>query len=626
MIKFKCASCDKAYQLPDNAAGRKARCKACGEAMVVPDAPDELFDDGTPAGDDLTALYGNSDSAGAIDHVVAAEDPIAFNPDVGFQHEPKQHRSSGPPKVFILAGAGGALALIVIVVVIVIVMGGDGKDADDNSDALAFDPNAAAPSGRVPTPSNGNTSDPDTPGDTDPEPPVIEPAATDPRLVPPDDESLAKWTTPVDSSATKRVAFRGLDFRVPEDWHVQFSTAEALLNAELLPGDAPPEPMRKYSDVKVLSFGVKAFTTITIRVTPRPEQGLWPPMYGVDRTTGEMLLCADLIAFSRTNNRFLTSPNGKMLNRLKNILHEDPLRHKRSVAYELLEPQAFYVHRDLVDEVEFGELFGGYRFVRISGLDLLGDYRTVSYFGYVGDLLVTAQIQFQSDMPGNLKPAEKVLRSAALLSSKDAKQLTTDDTTFQTWLKSKAIVFSEDAAPLDTQAGGPIASTDPDDTTPQTPSNPLGTPAINQSDVSPNGKPFAMDFPSDLNVISVTRTSVRTSPHADGTWLSMEVHKLAGLDRRESSPIASDRSTVLLRGRRIAMPAGVEVSDLATDHFTAKRLLYPKTAGAETRRVEYVIKDGPYLISVLGRFPVNDEARLAMLDEAAKSVQPIEGD
>lgn len=104
----------------------------------------------------------------------------------------------------------------------------------------------------------------------------------------------------------------------------------------------------------------------------------------------------------------------------------------------------------------------------------------------------------------------------------------------------------------------------------------------------------------------------------------MEVHKLAGLDRRAESVVSEDGSTVLLRGRRIVVPAGVEISEIVSDRYTIKRLLYPVQTGSDIRRVEYVIKDGPYLISVLGRYPASDAARLIMLDDAAKSVQPLE--
>lgn len=364
MIKFKCGSCDKAYQLPDNAAGRKARCKACGEAMVVPDAPDDLFDDSASAGDDLTSLYSSADSAEPIEPAAAGEEPLVFNPDIGFKHDPKEHRSAGLPKIYVFAGGGGALALIILVVVIAIVMSGGDKDEDGKADALAFDPNVAAPAGRV-NPSSGNTS-----GESDPESPVGEPEVSDPD---------------------------GSDSEPP----IIFDLEDT--------GDSDP---------------------------PVEE----PPV-------------------------------------------EDP---------------------PVEEPVEEGD---------------------------------------------------------------DALSVT-----------------------------------------------------------APNSSSYAIVLPEGLELISKTRVAVRTSTHADGTWLSMEVHKLAGLDRREVSPVSADGSTVLLRGQRIAMPEGVEVSDLATDLYTAKRLLYPIKPGDKTRRVEYVIKDGPYLISVLGRFPVNDDARLAMLDEAAKSVQPIEGD
>ena len=67
--------------------------------------------------------------------------------------------------------------------------------------------------------------------------------------------------------------------------------------------------------------------------------------------------------------------------------------------------------------------------------------------------------------------------------------------------------------------------------------------------------------------------------------LSMEVHKLSGLDRRAATPVAEDGSTVLIRGRRVAMPAGVVVSEITSDRYTLTRLLYPKQTGEALRRV-----------------------------------------
>lgn len=46
MLKASCESCGKSYQVPDDKAGRKFRCKACGEGIVkVPDAHTDDFDD-----------------------------------------------------------------------------------------------------------------------------------------------------------------------------------------------------------------------------------------------------------------------------------------------------------------------------------------------------------------------------------------------------------------------------------------------------------------------------------------------------------------------------------------------------------------------------------------------------
>lgn len=36
MIKFKCGKCDHQYQVPENYAGRKVRCKSCKAACVIP--------------------------------------------------------------------------------------------------------------------------------------------------------------------------------------------------------------------------------------------------------------------------------------------------------------------------------------------------------------------------------------------------------------------------------------------------------------------------------------------------------------------------------------------------------------------------------------------------------------
>lgn len=378
MIHVTCASCSKEYKLPDNAAGRKARCKACGEAMVVPEAPDDLFDDGTPAGDDLTALYKSGHGSKIIDQSEAGAAPLAFDPEAVFQHQPKA-KTWEPSFKLIYGGAAVVIGLVIVgAVVLLIVLTSDRGDKADGPDGLAFDTTASVPSTGAATP----------PADIKPD--------TDPN------DTQDPTTDPG-------------------------------------PGDSE-----------------------------LPLTGSDPA--GNDETAG------------------LTPP----------------------------------VTVDPIDEPDTGTETG---------------------------------TQTDSEDPG------------------------------------------EGADPEADVLGNLLA---------------------------PTSSAYAIELPEDLELISQTRVAIRTAPLADGTWVSMEVHKLAGLDRREASAVAEDGSTVLIRGQRVAMPAGVEVSEIASDRYTLHRLLYPVQQGEDLRRVVYVVKDGPYLISVLGRYPAADEARLAMLDAVAKSVQPNE--
>lgn len=375
MIHVTCSSCGKQYKLPDNAAGRKARCKACNTAMVVPDAPDDLFDDSTSAGDDLTALYANKEDTSSVVEPASAEgDPLAFNPAASFQQSEPLRTPSLPPMKLLIGVGAGMLGLIVVVVVVVVVMlsGGDDAAEQARNDSLALNLNTAVPS----------TGSPDTDA---PETPTFE------------------WNQPGN--------------------------------------DTPSQPVPDSN----------------------PDTGTDPA--GSDGTT---------------------------------------------------------------------------------------------------------------ESPG------------------------------------------------DDPANEPSDSDEPVADTPLPESPVVGQPAT-PSLLTPTSSDYGIILPEGLSLISQTRVAIRTAPHEDGTWLSMEVHKLAGLDRRQATALADDGTSVLVRGRRVAVPADAELSDVVSDYFTAKRLLYPKQPGEALRRVAYVIKDGPYLISVLGRYPAGDEARLALLDEAAKSVQPVEG-
>lgn len=136
----------------------------------------------------------------------------------------------------------------------------------------------------------------------------------------------------------------------------------------------------------------------------------------------------------------------------------------------------------------------------------------------------------------------------------------------------------------------------------------------------PTNSDYAIALPPDYEVISQTRVALRTRPMADGRWLSMEVHRLSGLDRRAAAPVDAEGDTVLMRGRRVPIPEGAVLSELSSDAFTIHRLLYPEPDGDGPREVAYVMKDGPYLITVRGRFVPGEADQLEALDAAAKSV------
>lgn len=434
MIKFKCPSCDKQYQLPDNAAGRKARCKACGEAMVVPEAPDELFADDAPAGDDLSSLYSDSDSAGPIDHIAAEESPMAFNPETSFQQGVSKPKAVMPPlpMKLILAGAGGAVALIVIVVVAIVMMSGKGgQDQNDANDGLAFNTGGESTTAQPANPFGSSTrpgvsaadtgteaTDPDTASpdpsegtdttepEVDIEPVEVEPIEVEPVepeplgpaialedspyykalvdrhnknaedfevLLPPSDAELVDWTLPertvgTDNTLNESYSFNHMNLKIPawEYWQVNTPVLGNSNRNGLVTRFASP----KGQDI----VGIKAF--------PRPEGALDWPVVAL-RTGGSELSQLD---------------------------EANSIMWARDVPGDL-------VLRDNV-KVEYGLLFGGYRFVRIEHEqpiklnDAVG--RKVEYIGYLGDLLHTFAIR---DHPEGVEMAvlEEMIRSARLM-------------------------------------------------------------------------------------------------------------------------------------------------------------------------------------------------------------------
>ncbi len=560
MIQTKCASCGKAYQLPDEAAGKKAKCKACGAVMAIPAS--------------------------------AADDPLGLG--------------------------GGAVGLAVVVIVAVVLMGG--SDADKKK--VDSTPGGLALSGGT-VPSNASTTNPfgTTPTDVtdvDEEAEFLQELAVrfDADVIKlPEDKELSAWTAPVqsptDEASVKLVAYRGLDFQVPAKWEVSYSKGKDVFEAEM--EDGVPRRVRElYEQTSVLNFVPAEATKVSVRVAPRPTKQNWPPLYWVEETRGEMVLGTEIAEYAETNEPESGLPNATFIERLRSILNDDPQAAERPVGFAWAEPEAFFVNRKKIKDVTFGEMFAGYRFARLSGADLGDDTAGVTYVGYVGDLLVTLQIQYPKDKPASLDEVERVIRSARLLSESDAEELTQEDTAYQKWLRESKLklAFLKSTAPISDGVAVVDVTNDP-----RAPL-PAGV-------VAPLGKGYGLIVPASMKIVSNTRTAVRTQPLDDGSWLTMEVHKLTGWDRRQDSPIDTAKGTILLRGFSVPIPENAELSEITSPNFTIQRLLYPELPGTGLREVAYVIKDGPHLVTLIGRFPLAQPERLAEFDEAAKTVQKM---
>ena len=77
MIELKCPSCQKLYRLADSMAGKRGKCKACGELMAIPELPQTPEDENASPFDGLAAPNADanaSDSASA-DAPASGTDP-----------------------------------------------------------------------------------------------------------------------------------------------------------------------------------------------------------------------------------------------------------------------------------------------------------------------------------------------------------------------------------------------------------------------------------------------------------------------------------------------------------------------------------------------------------------------
>jgi len=295
-------------------------------------------------------------------------------------------------------------------------------------------------------------------------------------------------------------------------------------------------------------------------------------------------------------------------------------------------------------DVQYGLLFGGYRFVRIVHREPVkvydGQAEVVEYIGYIEGLLYHFAVIDALGQEVDTRQLEDMIRSARIMPDNYFDQFVDQPAILQSNFKPEVWKQWRDdpQITLPTPESVPpvrsVARADPSDSPiladggakDGTGTQPDAAPDDVGGMVRPVGGAFGINLVGDLKVVSVTRVAIRTEPLSDGTWLSMEVHKLAGLERRQSSPISDGGSSILLRGRPAELPDAVERTEMESEHLSLYRLLYPQVDGQPTRRVVYVAKDGPFLITLFGNLPTGDVERLAEFDAAAMSIQPMAED
>lgn len=602
MIQTKCPSCGKQYKMPDETAGKKAKCKACGMVMQIPakggrPAPtedDPLGLGGVPekTSADLSSLYGNT---GSEPTAKSAADPVGFSPDFSFTNTPR--RSSGPPMKLILIGSGALVALLVVVFVGATLLGGGGKKDKNTNDAgtgLSLGGNGEIASVN-PRPTDTQNNNPRNgtggSGGTTGTKPI--------RLKPESPSDVKDWTIKLDPEDVGRrlkpVRFRGIEFYAPHNWeamniNAQFGEIGAdakATDAGLLMMLAPDKGM--------------AITVATFAPSQQPE-GSWPPVVRVKK--------------------------------IDHTMFEDPQQWTADdqpedlpvLAFNAEDPKRFHIRTDALEHVTYCTLFGGYPFIRmeIAPINVLSlpdtpdPTKMVRYLGYLGDTLVMIGIDAAGPSEVHLPAAEAAVRSARIMEREEAVQAAQDDAGYLRLiaLDGHRSVFKSDPPPMPgKESAGGVRVRDLLEF--------AGEPKPPAELVSPNHRHHGILLPEGLELASKTRVAVRTQPLEDGTWLSMEVHKLTGLERRQPSPIESASGTILMRGVTQKMPADTELSELESDDFKVYRLLYNKPVSPGVRQVAYVIKDGPYLITVLGRYPADKPEVLETLETAAMSVQKL---
>ena len=140
-IEFHCGNCHRPFKVPDDFAGKRAKCKTCGQIVEVPNpagpaAPSGLPPLGQSADLDLSGLEG---ALAAEQQSTAPTGPGPFGAsplDGPLAPAPRKRSDSDvSPAVWIAVGGGGAAVLVLAVVMAVMMLTGGPKETASSKDA-----------------------------------------------------------------------------------------------------------------------------------------------------------------------------------------------------------------------------------------------------------------------------------------------------------------------------------------------------------------------------------------------------------------------------------------------------------------------------------------------------------
>ncbi|MFI4861466.1 MAG: hypothetical protein ACIAXF_12395 [Phycisphaerales bacterium JB063] len=606
MIQFSCPSCNTQYKVPEKAAGKQATCKSCNASMTVP----------------MKSEGGGGAAVSFDDDVVAA--PF----QAGSVFAPTSSRRSGPSPVLLMGIGGGVLVLILAVVLIVVLTGGKGDDpapppntvADNNSSDSTRTPRRGRP-GRDTTRDTDESTDTED-GDT--------PAATDGRVIDTPGPALAgvmNWSLDIPSkvaNVSQSVDFRGMVLNLPGDWEKRVQDMSTLVSGN-----------DDFKSTLVDTFGDEVLETAFLEAGPREssvdvrfgvfvsrndQHSEWPELSEVERVSSAMQVEKSKLQQLRDQADSGDFAAGMLLAIVEGMTDASS---GTPLAFNLFQPETYYIKQNAYDRVEFGTLMGGHPFARVVLDNEKDNTKVLLYTGYVNDLCITFIGEAPARYDGLIQDMDYVVRSSRLMTSREARAYSRDDATYQMWMNDRFITigYQGDSTPYsDVSEAGWDGF----------PENSLfeGSSAA-RATVTPLHQPYGIVPPEGLSVASVNRVSARWFPNANGLWLQMKVTKLEGRAQRTmTTPIMAPEveggpELAFVNSTVVPLPEGYEYSQLSAGTMTLHRVLLPEYPGSDLRKVYYVLFDGASQVTIEAHFNASRPEDLTLLDTAAQTLTKI---